>query len=78
VNGVGDLVCLDLNPPKGGAVGQVIEVLHEDGDRTVLAASLAAWLDGFATDLESKKYLAKHELFNGLVHVRDLGPNGMS
>ena len=75
VNGVGDMVCLDLDPPEGGTVGQVIEVLHEDGDRTVLAPSLSAWLDGFAYDLETEAYNAydaTHDRYFGLVHVRDL------
>jgi cell wall assembly regulator SMI1 len=72
VNGVGDLVCLDLDPPRRGKLGQVIEVLHEEEDRTVLAASFGAWLDGFATDLEMKKYVPTHEQFHGLVFVRDL------
>lgn len=75
VNGVGDLICLDLDPPKKGTVGQVIEVLHEEGDRTVLAASLGGWLDRFATDLEAEMYEAHdvgHDRYFGLVHARDL------
>ena len=69
VNGVGDLICLDLDPPRGGKVGQVIEVLHEDGDRTVLAPSLGAWLEQFAADLEAGAYESDPEPPHGLVRV---------
>jgi cell wall assembly regulator SMI1 len=72
VNGVGDMVCLDLDPPSGGAFGQVIEVLHEEELRTVLARSLGAWLDEFVLQLENEGYLPSYESFYGLVHVRDL------
>lgn len=71
VNGVGDLVCLDLDPPKRGKVGQVIEVLHEESERTVLAKSLGDWLAKFAADLEGGKYVTDHPDYNGLVHARD-------
>jgi len=74
-NASGDLVCLDLDPPPGGAAGQVIEYLHDDRDRTVLAASLGAWLGEFATDLEVGRYNVydeTHGRYFGLVHVRDL------
>lgn len=75
VNGSGDMICLDLDPPKRGTVGQVIEILHEDGDRTVLAPSLGAWLERFAADLEAGRYRAfdaTHDRYYGLVHTRDL------
>jgi cell wall assembly regulator SMI1 len=74
-NGCGDLICLDLDPPPGGAVGQVIEFLHADQDRTVLAPSLGAWLEGFAAGLEAGEYRvldAAGDRDRGLFHVRDL------
>ena len=74
-NGCGDLICLDLDPPAGGAVGQVIEFLHADEDRTVLAPSLGAWLEGFAAGLEAGEYRvldAAGDRDRGLFHVRDL------
>jgi cell wall assembly regulator SMI1 len=74
-NASGDAICLDLDPPPGGAVGQVIEFLHDEKDRTVLAPSLDAWLEEFATGLEDGEYKvfdATHGRYHGLVHVRDL------
>ena len=74
-NGCGDLICLDLDPPPGGAVGQVIEFLHAAEDRTVLAPSLGAWLEGFAAGLEAGEYRvldAAGDRDRGLFHVRDL------
>jgi cell wall assembly regulator SMI1 len=74
-NASGDAICLDLDPPPGGVVGQVIEFLHDEKDRTVLAPSLGAWLEEFATELEGGEYKvfdATHDRYHGLVHVRDL------
>lgn len=71
VNAVGDMVCLDLDPPPNGTLGQVIEVLHDEENRVVLAKGVAAWLDDFATELEIEMYEAGHDQFSGLVHIRD-------
>jgi len=38
-NGGGDSVCVDLAPDEGGAVGQVILMSHEHGDRPRVAGS---------------------------------------
>ncbi len=43
-NGAGDLLCIDLNPAKGGCRGQVIGVSHESAERPRLAKSLGEWL----------------------------------
>jgi len=41
----GDHLCLDLDPAKGGRVGQVISWYHDHGTRAVLAPSLLFWCE---------------------------------
>lgn len=55
-SGSGDHYCVDLDPARGGTVGQVIEFFHETSASRVVAPSFAAWLDGFARDLEAGRY----------------------
>lgn len=43
-DGGGDLLCIDLDPAKGGTVGQIVEFRHEDFDRTRLAKDLIEFL----------------------------------
>ena len=42
-DGGGNHLCLDLDPAPGGAVGQVISLWHDSGERTVQEASFGAW-----------------------------------
>ncbi|MCB9685710.1 MAG: SMI1/KNR4 family protein [Alphaproteobacteria bacterium] len=49
----GDRLCLDLDPADGGHVGQLVEFLHDDSPRRVVATSFTAWLDSLADDLET-------------------------
>ncbi len=51
-NGGGDHFCIDLAPTKGGKVGQVIKMQHDDSNRKLLAWSFAAWLHQLANALE--------------------------
>jgi molybdopterin molybdotransferase len=52
-NGMGDFLCLDMDPAPGGTEGQVITLWHDDARREVLAPSLPAWLSDRATDLRA-------------------------
>jgi cell wall assembly regulator SMI1 len=52
-NGGGDHLCIDLAPAKGGKVGQVIKMQHDDSDRKLLAPSFAAWLNHLAEALKN-------------------------
>jgi ankyrin repeat protein/cell wall assembly regulator SMI1 len=54
-NGGGDLLCIDLAPAKGGAVGQVITMNHESAERELLAPSFAHWLAELAENLEEEE-----------------------
>lgn len=46
-DGGGDYLCLDLAPADQGHYGQVIEVLHDMPQRTLLAPSFADWFGDF-------------------------------
>ena len=52
-NASGDNLCIDLDPAKGGAAGQMISVWHDAPERTILAASFQEWVERFATGLEA-------------------------
>lgn len=55
-DGTGDLLCLDRRPPAGGVPGQVVQYLHDFGRRSVVFASVEAWLREVADDLEAGVY----------------------
>jgi cell wall assembly regulator SMI1 len=44
-DGMGNCLCLDLDPAPGGTVGQVIRVRHNDERRERLGLSFEQWLD---------------------------------
>jgi cell wall assembly regulator SMI1 len=60
-NGGGDHVFLDLDPGKGGQLGQLIKYNHEVGPEFVLAKSLSRWLADIADGLEKGKYVYVEE-----------------
>jgi len=51
-NGGGDLLCIDLDPDRGGTVGQVVEFRHDDSTRKRLAVSLLEYLTNLDEDEE--------------------------
>jgi cell wall assembly regulator SMI1 len=55
-NEQGDFLLLDLNPPKGGTVGQVIDFWRDTGPRTVFVRVFGEWLHKLADDLEQDRY----------------------
>lgn len=58
-NGAGDLQCVDLDPPSGGVVGQVVTYHHDRDLRERGADSLTHWLETLASDLEAAKYVVR-------------------
>ena len=52
-NGLGDLICFDLAPAKGGNKGQVITFRHDQGRRERLAWSLGEWLAATADEIQA-------------------------
>lgn len=55
-NSGGDHHCIDMDPDRGGTIGQLIKFSHEPGPQRVVAGSMNEWLHDFATELESAKY----------------------
>jgi hypothetical protein len=60
-NGFGDYQLVDLDPPKGGQVGQVIEANHETLERKKLAPNLLKLLQSVAGGLKSGKLVYDQE-----------------
>lgn len=60
-SGGGDHHCLDLAPGPEGAVGQVMVMWHDDGQRPVLASSFDAFLASYAAQLEAGEYVYSSE-----------------
>ena len=52
-NDSGDFLCVDIEPAPGGTQGQIISFLHADPRRELIAPGFKAWLEAFATDLQS-------------------------
>lgn len=57
-NQEGDHICIDMDPAKGGTIGQVFDFWHEKGARELLAENIAEWLLSVAKDLEDGKFKA--------------------
>lgn len=55
-NSGGDHQLLDMDPDKGGTVGQIVDFSHEAGALRVLASSFGDWLLQFSQDLKNGKY----------------------
>ncbi len=65
-SGAGDFFCLDTDPPEAKRAGQMLLFLQNRPERPLVAASLRAWLDRIARDLESGIYNYEEETgFNG-------------
>lgn len=56
-DGAGNHYCLDLNPGPKGRAGQIIQMWHDDSERSVVAPSYRAWLAAFADALEAGAYV---------------------
>lgn len=55
-DGVGEFLCLDLDPAPGGRRGQVVWFQKGSKRREVVAQSFDAWLERFAAELEAGKW----------------------
>ncbi|MEH2230815.1 MAG: SMI1/KNR4 family protein [Nostoc sp.] len=65
-DGDGNHDCVDLAPAKGGKVGQIIQMWHDNDIRELVASSFQNWLEEYATGLESGQYVFSHE-YGGIV-----------
>lgn len=54
-NAAGDGLCVDLDPARPDAAGQVIQVWHDDDERDAVAPSFEAWLAEYAQELRKNK-----------------------
>ena len=71
-DGGGNHLCLDLDPAKGGKVGQVITMWHDSEGREVMYSSFTAWLKHILKGLETGKIVFDAEEYNALVNLEDL------
>jgi cell wall assembly regulator SMI1 len=57
----GSLVCIDLDPPPDGKMGQLIEWRHDRGPGEVLAPGLRDLLESFVHDLDAGLYTPRQD-----------------
>jgi cell wall assembly regulator SMI1 len=69
-NGGGDHHCLDLDPAKGGTIGQIITMWHDDPTREIVSTSFRDWFEQYAQRLESGELIFSDEY--GIVNANDL------
>ena len=69
-NWSGDHICVDLDPPPGGKVGQVIRFWHADVERNYEAGSFREWFEGYVCDVEAGRFVYSAR-YGGLVDRRD-------
>ncbi|MGG1679673.1 SMI1/KNR4 family protein [Neobacillus sp. NRS-1170] len=55
-NGAGEDICIDLDPDKGGTVGQIITFWHDWEERKVISNSLEAWFSEIIKRLKDGTY----------------------
>lgn len=54
-DGGGNHLCIDMEPARGGTVGQVITMWHDEPTRALIAPSLTAFIAQIAADFEQGK-----------------------
>lgn len=54
-NAAGDGLCVDLDPSRPEAMGQLIQVWSDDDEREAVAPAIDAWLAEYAQDLRKKR-----------------------
>ena len=55
-DGTGDHICIDMDPDKGGRIGQIIAFEHDNPVRIIVAPSFAEWINLLIRDLQVGKY----------------------
>ncbi len=72
-NGGGDHYCLDLQPATDGALGQVITMWHDMGERRIVAVNFHAWLAEYVASVRAGN-IEYSEDFGGLVNTDYIEP----
>lgn len=70
-DGSGNGLMIDLDPSTDGNVGQIIQMWHDEPDRSLIAPSLRAYLEAYAQDLENGVYVI-HPDYYGVIAKSDL------
>lgn len=70
-NGGGDHICIDLNPAEGGTKGQMIQMWHDDPERSIEAGSFKEWIENYVVLLESGQMVYDKDYF-GIYNKEDL------
>ncbi len=70
--GVRQQICLDLDPSKGGHVGQLVRYELESDKRDLVAPSFEAWLEAFATKLGSGQIRVRRDRDGDVIGLRDI------
>jgi cell wall assembly regulator SMI1 len=55
---------MDLNPPKGGTRGQLIDWWRMDGPKRIIARSFRVLLERLANDIERDRYVVEPSNFS--------------
>jgi cell wall assembly regulator SMI1 len=71
-DGGGNNLCLDLDPAKGGTVGQVITMWHDSSERELMFPSFTVWLESVLDGLESGEIVFDAKEYNALMDWGDL------
>jgi cell wall assembly regulator SMI1 len=69
-NWSGDHICLDLDPPRRGKVGQVIRFWHADAERNYEAGSFREWFESYVSGVEAGQFVFSARA-GGFVDARD-------
>lgn len=56
-NWSGDHICLDLDPPRRGEVGQVIRYWHADAERNYEARGFREWFESYVSAVEAGHFV---------------------
>lgn len=56
-DGAGNHYCIDFDPADGGKVGQIIEMIHDDNPRRLVADSFKDFIKKYIDDLKTGRYI---------------------
>ena len=71
-DGGGNHLCLDLDPAKGGKLGQVISMWHDSPERELMYSGFSEWLEHVLDGLGSGEIVFDPDEYGALVNAEDL------
>ena len=69
-DGGGNHICIDLDPAKGGTIGQIIHMWHDSAERELIAHSFSEWIENYVNDLENGEYCYSDD-WGGIINKYD-------